>query len=129
MSRQVSGGADGRLVDLVVDVAFELLEVLLEALGDVARGAVVGLLVFQVFFGFSTSPGTSGQALGTCMPMCGSVDEETEASVPSSAARTIARVWRIDMRSTTPKPPPDQPVLTSQHFTFWRAIFSPSILA
>src|SRR5436190_23917701 len=39
------GGADRGLVDLAVDVALELLEVLLEALGDVARGAVVGLLV------------------------------------------------------------------------------------
>ena len=62
-------------------------------------------------------------------PKCGSGVVATCASRPSSAARTMARVWRIDMRSPTPKPPPDQPVLTSQHLTFWRAIFSPSILA
>src|SRR3954447_23050375 len=38
-------GPDGRLVDLAVDVTLELLEVLLEALGDIARGRLVGLLV------------------------------------------------------------------------------------
>src|SRR5437879_998573 len=45
------GGADRGLLDLAVDVALELLEVLLEALGDVARGAVVGLLVLPGVLG------------------------------------------------------------------------------
>src|SRR5882757_9012697 len=42
---ELSRGADGRLVDLAADMAFELAEVAFEALGDVARRAVIGFLV------------------------------------------------------------------------------------
>src|SRR5882757_1824781 len=42
---ELSRGADGRFVDLAADMAFELAEVAFEALGDVARRAVIGFLV------------------------------------------------------------------------------------
>jgi hypothetical protein len=74
---------DGGGLDGVGDVGLELLEVGLEAGGELARGLVVGLLV---------SAGTSGQALGIARPKVGWVAVATSASLPSSAARTRVRV-------------------------------------
>ena len=51
------------------------------------------------------------------------------ASRPASAARTMARVWLMFIRSPVPYGPPVQPVFTSQTVASWAASRSVSIVA
>jgi hypothetical protein len=46
--------------------------------------------------------GTSGQVVGTSRPKIGSVTLATPSRSPFSAARTIARVWLMFIRSPVP---------------------------
>ena len=52
----------------------------------------------QVDRGSRNDAGTSGQLSGTMTPKLGSVRISTASSEPSTAARTIARVWAMFIR-------------------------------
>src|SRR6266404_941884 len=67
-----------------------------------------------------------GTCSGTSTPNTGSGVVGMRSSLPASAARTMARVWPSRIRWPTPWGPPVHPVFTSQHWTPWAAIFSPS---
>ena len=76
-----------------------------------------------------TGPATFGHVVGTSKPKTGSTRIATPTACPSSAARTIDRVWAMFIRSPVPYGPPVQPVLTSQTGTSSRSRRSISMCA
>ena len=83
----------------------------------------------QALRGLRTSAGTSGTAEGTWMPKIGSRRVGTSRSRPSTTARTIARVWAMEMRWPMPCEAPTRPVLRIQTWALWRVTRSISMFA
>ena len=68
-----------------------------------------------------TRSGRPGRSSGPRRRRSGRDASRTPSSAPSSAARTIDRVWSMFIRSPVPYGPPVQPVLTSQTGTSSRS--------
>ena len=87
------GGVNPGGVDLLLDVRLELREVALEAAGDLARLGVVGLRILPAAPGVEhLAAARPGRSSGISRPNGGCSRKATSASLPSSAASSIARV-------------------------------------
>ena len=80
----------------------ELLEVLGEARRKIGGHLVVGCLVLPGIAGIQQFRRNSGTDLGILNPNAGSISNSTLASLPSTSALTMARVYGRLMRLPTP---------------------------
>src|SRR5215204_3371624 len=87
------------------------------------------VLSCQVSRGTSRPESTPRHSVTTSKPKTGSFCVGALASEPEWIASTMARLTESFTRFPTPYEPPLQPVLTSQTFALWLAIFSASSCA